>query len=359
MRILSRRLPISLVVPAYNAETFIRAALASVIDQSHVPAEIIVVDDGSSDRTGDAAAEFGARVIRLPFNLGPAAARNVGAFAAHQPWLAFLDADDVWRNGKLAIQWEALTRWPGVGFCFTDYDVVAAEGASYSCEMSGDAGYSLAAPCAYSGSAVLFGRGALAEPLSRSMFIRQSSALVRRSLFIKSGGYDEGLRLSEDYDLFLRLAGDASAVAIERPLVVYHRRKRSLSVDPLAEISAIDRMWSAILTRSARYPAGIVQVIELRRPATLLKGSRIALRLGRFAEVIAFARRAATARRSLAALLLFGVAHALNNAAGRHCFRGLRSIWRARPVLGPSWLGRLGDAASHSTVQRAHVVGRH
>ena len=359
MRTLSRRVPVSLVVPAYNSERYIRAALESVVArQSHVPSEIIVVDDGSTDRTGEAAAEFGARVVRLPANFGPAAARNAGAIAAREPWIAFLDADDVWLNGKLAAQWEAIERWPQAGFCFTDYDVVSAEGATSGHEMTNDAGYAFAEASARHGAAVRFESGALAEPLARSMFIRQSSVLVRRSLFISSGGYDERMRLSEDYEFFLRLAGNAAAISIERPLVVYHRRDDSLSVDPLAEVASIDRMWETILTHSSRYPRGIARHIERQRPAMLRKGARIALRLGRFAEAIAFARQAVNARHSPVAFTLFVFARALNNAAGRTCFRALRSLWRARSTRAP-WSERLGRLASHAAIKHPHVVGRH
>jgi GT2 family glycosyltransferase len=358
MRTLSRRLPISLVIPAYNSERFIRAALESVVAQPHVPSEIIVVDDGSADRTGDAAAEFGARVVRLPSNFGPAAARNAGVIAAREPWIAFLDADDVWRNGKLAVQWEAIERWPDAGFCFTDYDVVAADGEPYACEMTKDAGYALGEASAHCGRAVRFESGALAEPLARSMFIRQSSVIVRRSLFIKNGGYDESLRLSEDYDLFLRLAGNAPAISIERSLVIYDRRNSSLSVDPLAEVASIDQMWGTILKRPARYPAGIARLVARQRPATLQKGCRIALRLGRFAEAIAFARQATAARYSVAAVFLLVVSNALDNAAGRSCFHALRSVWRSRPTQ-PLWSGRLGHVTAHAAIKHTYVVGRH
>jgi glycosyltransferase involved in cell wall biosynthesis len=358
MRTLSRHLPISLVIPAYNSEPYIRAALRSVVGQSHVPAEIIVVDDGSTDRTGDVAAEFGARVVRLPGNFGPSAARNAGVIAAREPWIAFLDADDVWRDGKLATQWKAIQRWPDAGFCFTDYDVVAADGVPYSHEMIYDAGYALGEASACYGQAVRFDCGALSKPLAHSMFIRQSSALVRRSLFINSGGYDETLRLSEDYDFFLRLSGRAPAISIERPLVVYHRRDSSLSVDPIAEVASIDRMWVTILKHPERYPAGIVRLIERRRPETLQKGCRIALRLGRFDDAIAFAQQARAARCSAAALMLLISANALNNVAGRSCFRALRAVWRSRPP-GLEWSGRLRRLASHTAVEHPYVVGRH
>jgi glycosyltransferase involved in cell wall biosynthesis len=295
----------------------------------------------------------------LPANFGPAAARNAGAIAAREPWIAFLDADDVWMNGKLAAQWEAIERWPEAGFCFTDYDVVSAVGAASTHEMASDAGYAFAEASARYGAAVRFDGGALAEPLARSMFIRQSSVIVRRSLFIGCGGYDERMRLSEDYEFFLRLAGNAVAVSIERPLVVYHRRANSLSLDPLAEVASIDQMWGTVLTHPSRYPLGIARLIEQQRPAMLLKGARIALRLGRFAEAIPFSRQAFSARHSPAAALLFVLAHVLNNAGGRSCFRTLRSAWRARPTR-YAWSGRLGRLApAHAAIKRPYVVGRH
>src|ERR1700678_2525334 len=142
----SEVLPITLVIPAYKAEADIRAALESVRMQSRLPAEIIVVDDASPDRTAAVAERCGATVIRLPRNLGPSAARNAGAAAARQPWLAFLDSDDVWLGGKMAAQWEARQRWPEARICFTDFDVVNAAGHVHAREMAGDAVYALITP---------------------------------------------------------------------------------------------------------------------------------------------------------------------------------------------------------------------
>jgi hypothetical protein len=234
---------------------------------------------------------------------------------------------------------------------------VTALGAPYSNEMMNDAGYALGEPSERAGSAVRFACGALTEPLARSMFIRQSSVMVRRSLFIESGGYNESLRLSEDYDLFLRLADKAPAISIERSLVVYHRRRTSLSLDPLLEIAAIDRMWTTILERPARYPAGIVERIPRRRPATLQKGARIALRLGRFGEAIAFARQATAARISLAALSLLALSMTLNNAGGRRCFHALRSLWRSR-ITRPQRSGRLRRLPSQAAIKLPYVGSR-
>ena len=340
-------LPISLIIPAYEAENYLRKALESVAAQASVPAEIIVVDDASSDRTAEIAAECGARVICRQRNAGPSAARNAGVARASHPWIAFLDADDLWAGDKLAVQWAALQRWPDAGFCFTDYDVFDPAGRMRPREMAGDAGYALAVESARSGAAVRFEPGALARGLVRSMFIRQSSVVISRQLFCRAGGYDERLRLAEDYDLFLRIVDAAPAVAIERPLVVYQRRVLSLSVDPIAEIASIDRLWTAILRRPRRYPRAVVELIEGRRPATLRSGCRIALRLGRFSEALPFARKALSSDPSVATSGLFGLAKGLDNAAGRVAYRATRSLWHSFKQLG------YANAQSGSIVERA------
>ncbi len=85
---------IAAVIPAYNAERIVAAAIESLQRQTVPPAEIIVVDDGSQDDTSAVATRAGARVIRQE-NRGPAAARNRGIAATTAEWIALLDADDV------------------------------------------------------------------------------------------------------------------------------------------------------------------------------------------------------------------------------------------------------------------------
>jgi len=104
---------ISVVIPAYNAAGTIGRALDSVIAQTHPAREILVVDDGSTDRTAQVVSEYGGRVEYLyQDNAGPGAARNAGIRAAHGEWIAFLDADDEWLPHRLALQAELLQRDP-------------------------------------------------------------------------------------------------------------------------------------------------------------------------------------------------------------------------------------------------------
>ncbi|MDR5708499.1 MAG: glycosyltransferase family 2 protein, partial [Armatimonadota bacterium] len=96
---------VSLVIPAHNAEAYLREALDSVFAQTRPPDEVIVVDDGSLDRTPEIAASYGDRVrlVRQP-NRGEAAARNTGVRVAQGELIAFLDADDAWLPGYLTSQ---------------------------------------------------------------------------------------------------------------------------------------------------------------------------------------------------------------------------------------------------------------
>ena len=100
---------ISVIIPAYNAEAFIRTAIESVLAQTLPAYEILVVDDGSTDQTPLIVEEYGAAIVLIHLeNGGPARARNYGTELAKGEYVAFLDADDSWRADKLAMQVSAI-----------------------------------------------------------------------------------------------------------------------------------------------------------------------------------------------------------------------------------------------------------
>ncbi len=99
--------PTSVVIPCFNAERYLQAAIASVEAQTAGPVEIVVVDDGSTDASGDVAKAAGVRYVRQE-NAGVAAALNHGVRIANGPFIAFLSADDVWKPQKLELQHTAL-----------------------------------------------------------------------------------------------------------------------------------------------------------------------------------------------------------------------------------------------------------
>jgi len=100
---------VSVVIPAYEAERYLGEAIDSVLGQDHRPVEVIVVDDGSGDRTSAVANGYGEPVrYSRQEQAGASAARNRGAHAARGDYLAFLDADDHWEQGKLSLQLRAM-----------------------------------------------------------------------------------------------------------------------------------------------------------------------------------------------------------------------------------------------------------
>lgn len=107
---------VSVIIPVYNGERFIAQAVNSVIAQDYRPIEIIVVDDGSIDRTADILGSIQGIQYIYQENQGHGAAKNKGIEAADGSYLAFLDADDLWEPDKLSQQIEHMTRNPQYGF---------------------------------------------------------------------------------------------------------------------------------------------------------------------------------------------------------------------------------------------------
>ena len=183
---------VAVVMPAYNAERFVADAVRSVLAQTLADLELLIVDDGSTDRTADVAraqADGRVRVLTVA-NGGPSRARNV-ALAAARPsrYVAFLDADDLWDRGKLAAQVALLDARPelvAVG-CFMRY-------VSSSAAVLGETGQAL-------------DEGGLASVARGELYpFPTSSIVVRRDVLDALGGFDETLRGSEDLDFIARAA---------------------------------------------------------------------------------------------------------------------------------------------------------
>ena len=208
---------ISVVVPCYNAARYIEATLQSIFAQQGVGLDVIVVDDGSSD-------ESAARVGRLfpkvrliqQANAGVAAARNVGIRAAKADWVAFCDADDVWLPDKLAAQWKALQAEPAAQLAYAAWHVWHSQGDVPTPDL-------LAELQAVKGGEERW-RGAsgwIYPELLVDCVVWTSTVLARRSLLLDLGGFDESLRVGEDYDLWLRASRHTPILRVPRPLALY------------------------------------------------------------------------------------------------------------------------------------------
>jgi glycosyltransferase involved in cell wall biosynthesis len=114
---------VSCIIPAFNAAAYVGAAVESILQQTHPPREVLVVDDGSTDKTASVVEAFGPRVTLLSRPHGGAAgAKNAALEVARGPYVAFLDADDVWVRDKLARQLAHCATRPDIDLCFTAYD---------------------------------------------------------------------------------------------------------------------------------------------------------------------------------------------------------------------------------------------
>lgn len=188
---------ISVVIPTYNSGALLKQTLDSALDQTFVPLEIIVVDDGSTDETPDwIQANYGERVRLIrQHNGGVAAARNTGWRAARGEWIAFLDHDDVWHADKLERLLGAAT--PEVGVIYSRWREVDERG-----ELS---------PDATQGARQSWWRGASGPVFGwlfgwRCPIISMSVPLVRRELLERISGFDSRCVPCDDWDLWLRLA---------------------------------------------------------------------------------------------------------------------------------------------------------
>jgi teichuronic acid biosynthesis glycosyltransferase TuaG len=205
---------VSVVMPVYNAEKFLRKSIDSVLQQTHRTLELIAVDDCSSDRSwalisAYAAADDRVRAIRLDANGGVAAARNAGIAAAIGSHVAFLDSDDWWDLRKLELQL-AQMKQSGARVSYTAYDRVTEDGALLSHVRPPES--------------VSF------KDMLKSNRIAQSTGMFERSL-----GYQPFQPVGhEDYVFWLemvRRAGRAICVRNPQPLAWYLVRSGSVSAN--------------------------------------------------------------------------------------------------------------------------------
>src|SRR5262245_45958654 len=202
----------SLIVPAHNAEPFIRQALESVIAQAYRPMEIVVVDDGSIDGTAQvtrAIAEASDVPLRYAFqkNRGPAAARNRGIEMAEGEIIAFQDADDVWTEHELTTQLRLLAQRP---------TACVALGYTRAVRTTNDGGVG---DCP----------GAMGRP---GLVTVLQAALFRRTVFDQVGLLDETLLRGEDVDWFLRALEQNTEMVVHSDVVLlYRRHATSLTAD--------------------------------------------------------------------------------------------------------------------------------
>ena len=251
----------TVVIPVYNAERYVEMAVRSALASDLKEIEVIVVDDGSKDRSIEIVASIGdprVAIVRLRASGRPSRPRNVGIARAKAPYVAFLDADDLIKPWKLSAAVTVLDRYPEAGFAFADFERVEANGAIIA--PSSFAGY----PVFSSLSSVsvedgwhLMPQAELARGLLYENFIGTSGVIVRKQILTEIGPFDDSIVYSEDRDLWFRLSHCCGALYSTRIGHSYRMTPGSLTYGPAVRnarhrIAVLQREKSRWRDRSAR-----------------------------------------------------------------------------------------------------------
>ncbi len=201
------RCPVSVIIPTFNRASFLGRAIASVLDQTVLCSELIIVDDGSTDYTQallsniSSSAQISIRVYRQD-NRGPAAARNVGIREAKFPFVAFLDSDDHWHKRKLEKQYQ----------CLADHSQYWI---SNTREKWFREGHHLNQKKKH-----IPRNGNIFGDCLQLCVVGMSTVMIKKELFDHVGLFDESLPCCEDYDLWLRVSCRYPFLLIDESLTI-------------------------------------------------------------------------------------------------------------------------------------------
>ncbi len=213
---------VSVVIPTRNRAHLLSSSLAGALAQRDVDVEVVVVDDGSTDKTAAMLAAFDDARIRVVHTAvpgsGPGVARNTGIAKSRADWIAFLDDDDLWAPDKLRAQLRAVTaaerRWVYAGWVTVEERGQRLEVIAARPPMSPEQVRELL-------------------PYRNVIGAGPSNVMVRRDLLDEVGPFDESLPHMEDWDMWIRLAAAEVPVLVPEPLTAYrlHMRHRSMDLD--------------------------------------------------------------------------------------------------------------------------------
>jgi glycosyltransferase involved in cell wall biosynthesis len=212
---------VSVVIPTYNRAAVVSHAIDSVLAQTVTDLEVVVVDDGSSDGTGQILGEFFGDRIRYyaQANQGVSVARNKGVEEARGEWIAFLDSDDLWESEKLEWQFKALERFSSCcSGCYTDTRLFNHPETRTLFQMAEES-YRHEGMMGVNKDVLRL----LVRPGGAGMVVHLSSLLARADVVRQTGGFDPKLLYSEDSEFMFRLAVLTGFCYVNRPLIRFDR----------------------------------------------------------------------------------------------------------------------------------------
>ncbi len=218
---------VSVIIPAYNAERFILEALHSIDAQHYSPLEILLIDDGSTDKTVDLVQRLApqVRIIRQP-NGGASSARNTGLREATGEFICFLDADDGWFPGKLAAQTAYLNAHPSVGIVYHEWHI-----------WKPDASGVFHRPTLVDSKIARDGivpdlSGWIYHKLLMDCEVHTSTVMMRSSIAKDIGFFNTDLITGEDYDYWLRASRHCEIHKLAATFSCYRSTTTGLTAQP-------------------------------------------------------------------------------------------------------------------------------
>jgi len=244
---------VSVITPTYNRAHYLREAIESVQAQMYARWELIIMDDGSTDGTQQVVEAYRRCDPRIRYmfqqNAGPSRARAAALRAARGEFIAFLDDDDLWRPDKLKKQVERMRQDPSLGFLYSQCAVIQ------------------------DGSRVASWPGRVHphtfQELFRTNFVPCLTVMVRKRCLDEIGGIGTDLPVSQDYDLWLRLAERFRFDWLPEELATYRMHKHNMSRDRFAYYR--DRFTIVARTPISRR-LGISRAMKTAQRATLHLG---------------------------------------------------------------------------------------
>jgi glycosyltransferase involved in cell wall biosynthesis len=231
---------VSIVIPAYNALEYLPVALDSIYGQTFSDFEVLIIDDGSKDKTSEWAKKINDPRIRYVFqhNQGVSAARNTGIRLSQGEYIAFLDADDLWEPTKLEKQVRLLENHPEAGLAFTWTAIADERGVP-------------------TGEIIPSAEGDTLQQLLEfnTVVCGGSVPMLRRSCFDVIGGFDTSMKHLEDLDLYIRVARKFLFMGIPEPLVRYRQHANSGSTDCDACRQSYERILQRELGANSSEPS--------------------------------------------------------------------------------------------------------
>jgi glycosyltransferase involved in cell wall biosynthesis len=233
---LNNVIKISVVMPSYQSALFIHNTLQSIVEQTVIPSQVLIIDDGSTDETCSIIEGFSKSYPELKIELirnshkGPGAARNIGIQRATSQWIAFLDSDDLWFPNKLEMCIQAIRENQKNNFFCHNETIIAEDGSTALLDYSRL--YSTGKP--------------LTEQLFKINLFSTSAVVCKRENILNVGGFDETLSSAQDYELWLRMSPKLSPYFINQVLGTYTIRKGNISTT--RHFKRLKNIWRVLIS---------------------------------------------------------------------------------------------------------------